>query len=186
MFSKLSAKQIRIELGKLNLKVPVHSVIHPTETPKVKFSEQLFINNRKKKIIQVGAWLRDNYAIFRLGGGVSPIRLGEIELHKSALIGKDMNNYYKPSSFFTKLKYETFNEKIPEIMDIQVFSSTNEKQKSRLDVNGFLPKEYDGICRGGHSCNDGICRDEISDNKYIKGAIKLLEDFKKQKEKENK
>lgn len=52
---------------KNNIDAPVSYIIHPTEIPKIKFNiEEYELNNQKKKIIQIGAWLRNPYAIYSL------------------------------------------------------------------------------------------------------------------------
>jgi len=46
--------------------VPVVSVKHPMETPPVRFSFQRFLDNPKRRVIQVGWWLRRFSSIYRL------------------------------------------------------------------------------------------------------------------------
>ncbi len=48
------------------LDIPLASLIHPTETPKVKFSMDRFLSNPKPKIVQVGWWLRKLHSIYYL------------------------------------------------------------------------------------------------------------------------
>lgn len=43
--------------------VPVESLIHPTEIPPIKFSMKRYIENRNKKIIQLGFWMRRIFSI---------------------------------------------------------------------------------------------------------------------------
>ncbi|NQU88170.1 MAG: hypothetical protein HQ541_20680 [Mariniphaga sp.] len=45
---------------------PVNSLIHPTEEPSVKWSWNRFHQNKDKKVIQVGFWLRKLYSIYFL------------------------------------------------------------------------------------------------------------------------
>jgi hypothetical protein len=71
-----------------NIKVFV--LYHPTELHlNISFDIIKFINNPKRRVIQIGAWLRNINAIYELD-------LGEnyLELTKTALIGKDMAGYY--------------------------------------------------------------------------------------------
>lgn len=49
-----------------NVDVPVCKVMYPTEIPQKKWSEQKFLSNNQKRIIQLGAFLRDSYAIIYL------------------------------------------------------------------------------------------------------------------------
>ena len=48
------------------LPVPLASLTHPTETPKLKWSWERFRANPEKKIVQVGWWLRKLHTIFML------------------------------------------------------------------------------------------------------------------------
>lgn len=49
--------------------VPVEVLIHPTETPEIKFDINKFLLNKDKKIIQIGFWLRKLNSIFLLKTG---------------------------------------------------------------------------------------------------------------------
>jgi len=69
--------------------IRVDRLIHPTETPQIKFNFYKFRNNRFKSIIQIGGWYRNSYAIYEL----------ETRLHKIALKGSGNDNYFKPSDF---------------------------------------------------------------------------------------
>jgi hypothetical protein len=68
---------------------PVYALTHPTEFPSVKFSMTKFLSNPERKIIQVGAWMRNLNAI-------NTLDLGEngLKLCKTALKGKKMTGYY--------------------------------------------------------------------------------------------
>ena len=59
------------ELPKLCLErpVPVCTLTHPTEIPSCEgcFTMENFIGNRNRMLVEVGAWLRDKFAIFDLG-----------------------------------------------------------------------------------------------------------------------
>lgn len=48
------------------INVPVGNLIHPTGSPALYWSWERFINNKEKKIIQVGWWLRKLYSIYLL------------------------------------------------------------------------------------------------------------------------
>jgi hypothetical protein len=183
--------------------IPVVSLIHPTETPDVLFDFSLFENNPQKKIIQIGAWLRHNYSIYKLNNGINPIQPpdGDLILHKCALKGKNMDNYFKPSRFLSRFvkKIHTPIENTFKTLDNTLFTSSI--IPSKISVNAFPPRnipiyipqeqeqeqEQDDqlsevICRGGHDGYDQIiCRDGISRshdrNKYVKGAMELLTQF---------
>ena len=46
--------------------VPVCSLVHPTETPTVRFDVEKYRSNREKKLLQVGWWLRRHRSIYEL------------------------------------------------------------------------------------------------------------------------
>jgi len=67
--------------------IPVYVLTHPTETPKNhRFDWYDYLDNQEKKVIQIGGWLRDTYAIYQLH--TPP------EFQKCALKGKGMDNYF--------------------------------------------------------------------------------------------
>jgi len=66
--------------------IPVYNIPHPTELNVKKFSYDSMINNSNRRVIQIGAWLRDTYAIYDLPDST--------HFKKSALKGKMMENYY--------------------------------------------------------------------------------------------
>lgn len=71
----------------------VSSLVHPTETPELLFSLKKFQDNRRRKVVHIGAWLRNPYAIYDL-----PIHSSnELALSKAALKGIDMDAYFPPA-----------------------------------------------------------------------------------------
>jgi len=83
------ADWIRRRTGK-----PVSRLIHPTEIPELQFDFDKFKDNGKKKIIQIGWWLRKLGAIYRL-----PIprgnRLGYEKIRLVPRFFDDADNYLK-------------------------------------------------------------------------------------------
>ena len=79
---------IEEKLRHLFVKVPVLVLTHPTEfvSNDLQFDYHLFKMNPAKKVVQIGAWLRDSYSIYDLD-----VPDG---YYKFALKGKDMNNYF--------------------------------------------------------------------------------------------
>ncbi|KAJ3085723.1 hypothetical protein HK102_013884, partial [Quaeritorhiza haematococci] len=72
--------------------VPVHSLVHPTEFIDNNFTMTKFHGNPERHLIQIGAWLRDSYAIHELDlPPQNPLRL-----RKAALRGKCMENHFAP------------------------------------------------------------------------------------------
>lgn len=100
------ATKIRVLLQQHGFKdVKVFSLTHPTEQSKIMFSVEKFLNNESRKAVQVGSWLRDNYAIYCLQPFLGPYasRSAErkrVHLQKAALKGHRMSNYFKPPHLF--------------------------------------------------------------------------------------
>ena len=131
--------------------IPIHYVCHPTEIPPIRFSFEQFINNSRKKIVQVGGWMRDSYGIYRLNG-VSG-------LQKCALRGKDMWSHFKPNEFdFTK--YVADIEEL--YLGFFVFDIGNDEDIISVEEPPSNPQYGGNHCMeghcGGNHCMEGHCR----------------------------
>src|SRR3990172_9267120 len=93
VFSTYLKEWIQDRLQALNFRaIPIHVLKHPAEIPppELTFVPEQFQNNPTPKVIQIGAWLRDTYAIYDLP---------ELDfLTKAVLRGKKMDNYFPPDS----------------------------------------------------------------------------------------
>lgn len=87
--------------------IHVETLIHPTEVNVKQFSLSTFLNTPEPKVINIGAWLRNPYTIYALQMPKSSQVLG---LRKYSLKGKEMDNYFLPKEFYTKLEYYLGNE----------------------------------------------------------------------------
>jgi hypothetical protein len=184
VFSKNDQKRFQKEFGKRNINVKVEYLVHPTETvePPFQFTLDKFFNNETKRLIQIGAWLRNNYSIFRLNNGKQDLKISKTDnLKKCALIGKNMENYYKPLDFFTRFELHKYtNEKVKDstgndssaLFSIKqpnvLYSLTGQRLiykstslESKLSVNGFYPFEFKKPITSpcSEEEEDGICRD---------------------------
>lgn len=112
VLSKYLQTQLKTELHKLNINVPVFEFVHPTELNVPLFTLDKFINNNNKKLLHVGGWLRNIYNFYKLQIP-NTIKINNIyhdkpfskfkwdifkyrtcQIQKVALKGKSMNNYY--------------------------------------------------------------------------------------------
>jgi hypothetical protein len=142
--TKYLAKSIHESLVSANFPdVPVHVIYHPMEFVSSQFTIDKFINNTSKKIVQIGAWLRNPYAIYDLpiydNGSLNPMHI-----QKCALRGKDMDQYFVPPALLSSLK------------------------DMLLNSHDTVIESEDGICRPGNICRDSICRTNYI-NKYCNG-----------------
>ena len=90
VLSNYLKEQIINHMSNINISVPVYSLVHPTEfiSQDKMFTIDKFKANTNRKLIQVGAWLRDINAIFQLEID------SELLIQKTALVGKKMESYY--------------------------------------------------------------------------------------------
>jgi len=79
---------------------PVYFVKHPTEDPVMKFSYAKFKANRDHSVLQIGGWLRDTYAIYRL----------PCKMPRKILNGKHMERYYLSTTQVKRLEEELIHE----------------------------------------------------------------------------
>ncbi|RKO92930.1 hypothetical protein BDK51DRAFT_37181 [Blyttiomyces helicus] len=155
-----------------------------------------FFTNGNKQLVQIGAWLRRNYAIYELADGTNDFNIKDVKggsgftLRKAALVGPQMQLYFKPIDFFSYFRRHEWEaaDLIPTLEDLSVsrtFGDTNQQPvTSSLTPNGDFPSQLlspnspnsqesggDGIC-------GSMCRDtELGLNKYVLGAINLLEKY---------
>lgn len=181
------------ELTKRGFNVPVTALIHPTEAVSEDklFSIAKFTSNTEKKVISIGAWLRDIYAIYELNNGSSPIQTqntAALTLNKAALQGPQMTGYFKPANFFrifTQPGWRNFDYKPGATAKPETVTDST-KELRVTSVNGELPESIlqedieasDGMCRDVGMCRDsvgGMCRDSsYALNKYVLGAVSHL------------
>ena len=95
------AVQIRDHLKTTGFEhIPVYVLTHPTEFPTLMFDMDHFLKNPDRKVVQIGAWLRRPYSIYKL-----PLPAdNSLHIQKSVLKGKDMDLYFKPPHFIDQLQ----------------------------------------------------------------------------------
>lgn len=79
--------------------IPINTIIHPTDLSCPRFSLDKFIQNQDRKLVQIGGWLRQTFAIYRVN-----IINNSLQIRKVALKGKEMNQYYPPINFKEELE----------------------------------------------------------------------------------
>jgi hypothetical protein len=97
--SQYLSGKIRERLEILGLNIPVWTLYHPTEEVDIlkKFTWKKFLTNPIKRVVQIGAWLRDTYAIYDLK---TPKYL-----QKTVLKGLQMENYYPQYNILQNLEH---------------------------------------------------------------------------------
>lgn len=95
VFGNDMKNRVQLELKKLGFDISVISFFHPTEQihAEKRFSMDKFLKNPHKMIVQIGGWLRDCSAIYRLAVS-SNIKINPLGLKKAALKGSQMDAYF--------------------------------------------------------------------------------------------
>lgn len=170
-------------LSMMGYTIPVENLVHPTRTPVTPdlfFSMDRFVRNPFKKVVQIGAWLRDNYAIYRLNDGKLgqpglPLMGHPHTMQKAALRGPRMDHYFKPLNFFRIFtKYELRKDKSQQLFEVEPNVTRIVSVEGRIPVQRRISDIQDedvGMC-GSLMCRDS----DYSLNKYVLGSIKLLKD----------
>ena len=83
-------KKLKKILFDMKINVRVYSFIHPIVKPDILFSMDKFMETTPKKIVQVGAWLRNYFSIYALN-------ISSFE--KTILVGKDMGDLLIDKNF---------------------------------------------------------------------------------------
>lgn len=105
VMTKYLSKQVIKSLKKLNLQhVNVHTILHPTENTDIMFTWENFMDNKNKQVVQIGNWLRDVFAIYKV---ILP--KSSIIKEKSILRNKNSENYFPPDNFLNDLYQELNN-----------------------------------------------------------------------------
>lgn len=200
VFSTLQKKKWDNQLRKRGfVDVSVTALKHPTQTESTLFTVEKFVANESRKLVQIGAWLRDNYAIYALNNGKSKLKLknnGDDEeekdvltIKKSALVGPHMQSYYKPIDFYRIFRRKQWknSELVPPLLESpkpDTFRADEDLvPETSLSINADIPEsalqEHDNEEGGGDGmCRDLMCRDsDYGLNKYVIGAISLLKKF---------
>ena len=96
---RIATKLVEIHLAELR----VHFVRHPMDVVIGKeFTVAKFLENPDKKVVHVGAWLRNPWSIYELP--VQERWNNPHRIRKAALRGRDMDAYFKPDGFARSLR----------------------------------------------------------------------------------
>lgn len=179
VFSEYMKIQLRSYLDARGYRrIKVQSLVHPTELSGFpQWTKDAFDANPSKMLVQVGAWLRDNYAIYRYNGTkrVALVDNPSVVLDKAALKGAKMDHYFKPINFF-----QMFRD--PQWKMCPSSGSTTTGSAPIVDsstLNGeYTVPNSDTRDTCAEMCRDVMCRDsDVYLNKYVIGAIDLLKRF---------
>ena len=135
--------------------VPVYVVYHPMETVDNMFTMEKFTANPNKRVVQIGAWLRNPYSIYELPLPLPlPSSNGDsMQLRKVALKGKEMDMYFPPPNFAAILK------------------------NTLLQTDWYHTHKSDAAIPAvsAVSAVSAVCRPRNSVNKYCQGLVEMVE-----------
>jgi hypothetical protein len=182
VFSQDQADRWNFEFNARGYDIPVQALFHPAEFVPSKFTLSSFTSNPDKKLVQIGAWLRDNYAIYKLNRGQKTIDLGNnVHINKAALRGMNMDHYFKPNGFFRLFRppiWKTQEENFPPMVYRSQPLTSGSDVIDVVSVNGEIPVDAVQNPDDSGVCRDVICRDSnVFLNKYVVGALSVLEDY---------
>lgn len=129
------------------IKVPVNTLIHPTETPNLKFKWSKFVNNTDKKIVQIGYWLRKMSHIWDIRTEFKKVWLyGDnyaINCLERELLNSKKSN--RNDILLNKLRqYNNHNGK--KILDVKLSKISNSEYDKLLTKNICVLNLYDSSC----------------------------------------
>ena len=143
-------QNLKKALETLNIAIPVKTIYHPMEFVEDLFTLENFWMNDQRKLVQIGAWLRNPYSIYELS-----LWGNKLKLQKAALKGKEMDNYFKPPFVLEKVKNVLLKN-----------NSTNEDRICRAnDVNKYCDGLWNMIERNDSSV---IVIEKLSNSDYDK------------------
>lgn len=147
------SQQVKDSLKELNLQhIHVHTILHPTENTDIMFTWDNFIDNENKQVIQVGNWLRDVFAIYKV---ILPI--SSIIKEKCILRNKNSENYFPPNNFLNDL-YQELND------DTQI---NNNYEVVDICRNAFKNMHIKGLYQHIVEMEETVkCIDFLNNNEY--------------------
>ena len=156
VLSKILKTLLAKALNIIGFNIPIFHLIHPTGMKKIPpFSFSNFLNNKDKKLLFIGGWLRDIFSFYYLILPLSkysarfftPLKQGNLQtykLRKIAIKGKNMNNYYPIDEFNDY--YEIFLKAIASKNNDFVFkncSHAHDELDQEKIKNNWYKKSYE-------------------------------------------
>ena len=156
--SKHLASQLRLALNEREIDVPVYMLHHPMEfvDEKSMFSMEKYNSRAKKRVVQIGAWLRKPYSLYTL-------RLCD-DFEKVALKGKEMDQYFPPPGLDDAIA--------DTLLSTEWFDTINKHKRhigavcrpcKHQTVNKYCEGLYDEIV---HNKNSVIVLNQLSNDEY--------------------
>lgn len=158
VFSETMAIWVRQQFKTMMLNIPVSTLYHPTEKVDKSniFTLTKFIYNSEKKILQIGSWLRDVTALFKIKTTLKKVWIcgdhdallrfcDEIESTKNS-------KYFETANMIKKIINDGYQYNVEYVLtdDVYLMKLDNNEYDKYLSNNIVLTKIK------GSSCNNGI------------------------------
>jgi len=126
---------------------PVFYLYHPTEFVSKIWNLDLFLSNEKRRVVQIGGWLRNSYAIYNIH--LENNYKNKLNLTKSILKGKNMENYFRKEDNNTQLILDPSKNKwiaIEKLINLNEIRINNLSSNSHyLGIIENLNKQFDSV-----------------------------------------
>ena len=152
--------------------IPVGVFQQPAEFDVEEFTMSKFLQNSHKKVVQIGTWLRNQYAIYQL-----PLEKSfnnDMHIRKAILKGKENNAFFRPIGLLQRITIvldessEEFSDKL-----LKLKCENEEKYLSRMNTGGSSVnnKYCEGLLNAIVSNDESV---EVLDYKDAEEYNKLL------------
>jgi hypothetical protein len=161
---QINAQQALYNLSQLQdsysnfINIHVNVLIHPTQDIDNKFTMDKLLSNDNLQLVQVGYWLRDMYAIYKLPD------TSIFNIQKTLLVTNNAEDVIKPSNFDAMFEYyDTDTEKVGDL-EINVTVPYTDAEIPDPTSNEAYYTNLPAMCRDISSSGFG-------GNKFVKGVF---------------
>lgn len=146
--------------------IPVHSLVHPLDTPTKLFNYQDWKKNANKQLIHIGGWLQDTFRFYRLelakkipiySGKWWDLRTTYDSISKSAITDTARSNYFPPRQLDLQLydmlaSLETHSNDVCNTWNIQFYNEIYDNIHSVKLIEHLDSTQYDTLL-----CQNIVC-----------------------------
>ena len=150
VFSKFMKKWFDSKFIELGKKIVTIALCHPTEKPPITFKMLSFSKNMNKMIVNIGAWLRDPYAIYSLC-----LNKQILNIQKAVLVGYHRDDYVIDPRFNFNTILNFYNESV--VNGMRGCSERGCSERGIVDISTY-----------------GSCPPDKRNNKYVSCMINYL------------
>ena len=161
--------------------ISVYTLTHPTEFVSNTFTITKFLRNRSRKVIHIGAWLRNPFAIRSL----QIPKDNKLGLSKCALKGKEMSSYFPPLGLYEDIVQHCVEKEkgveIPQYVSIPHISRTpticTPSSSSSSSSSSFSSSSSSSSSFHTVYSNTRMIQIPKMNNKYVQSMLEHLVDL---------